>query len=90
MAWETAHMGYVWERFEVHCRYCGRHGSLSLWSGPQHEWGFQAEGFAGLAINRLHPENSLMRCHACGSSVVALTMGAGLDQSIPEERRAQA
>jgi ribosomal protein L37E len=83
-------MGYVWERFHVRCRYCGQDGSLSLWSGPQQSWGFVSAGFAGLAVNRLHPANSLMRCNACGSSVVALTIGAGLNQDMPEERQAQA
>ena len=87
MAWEMAPMGYVWERFHVHCRYCGRNGGLSLWSGPQQSWGFVTAGFAGLAVNRIHPENSLMRCNACGSSVVALTISAGLDQAASEERR---
>lgn len=83
-------MGYVWETLHVHCRYCGRNGRLSLWSGPQQAWGFSADGFAALAVNRIHPENSLMRCHGCGSSVVALTISAGLDQDIKQDRLAQA
>ena len=81
-------MGYVWETFQVHCAYCGQNGRLSLWSGPQQTWGFTAMGFAGLAVNRIHPEKSLMRCNSCGSSVAALSMA--MEQAQLEERRARA
>jgi hypothetical protein len=65
-------MGPVRQRFQVHCCYCGQNGSLSLWSGTRHSCRFVSVGFAGLAVNSIHPEHSLMRCNSCGSSVVEL------------------
>ena len=59
--------------FDLLCRMCGQAGCLRLIDNGHRGWSFTAVGFVGLAINRHNPPNSVIRCNACGSSLVAMS-----------------
>lgn len=42
-----------------------------VWS-DRRDWGFKTSSLVVAAVNRIHPENSVVRCMACLSSVVTL------------------
>ena len=44
---------------------------LQLWS-DRHGWGYSTRALVAAAVNQIHPENSVMRCAACLSSVITL------------------
>ena len=64
-------MRHDWICYTARCEFCGHAGLLKVWSeGPG--WGYTATGLIAAAVNRLHPEKSVVRCLACLSSVVTL------------------
>src|SRR5689334_24619567 len=64
-------MQHDWVCYTTHCHSCGHEGLLQLWSDNR-RWGFRTAALVVAAVNRIHPENSAMRCNACLSSVVTL------------------
>jgi len=64
-------MRHDWICYTTCCQSCGHRGLLQLWSDRQ-GWGYAAHELLAAAINRIHPENSTLRCSACSSSVIKL------------------
>jgi hypothetical protein len=64
-------MQHDWVCYTTHCTNCGHSGLLQVWSEGR-GWGFATSALVVAAVSRIHPENSVMRCIACLSSVVTL------------------
>ena len=62
--------------YDLRCRNCGQTGGLWITEYVNGGWAFAPVGFVGLAVNRFNPHNSVIRCNACGSSVVEVTPNA--------------
>lgn len=61
---------YTTQLYQLKCRNCGQAGGLWVTQNGQRDWSFATLGFIGLAVNRHYPPNSVLRCNACGSSLV--------------------
>jgi hypothetical protein len=60
--------------FHLRCRTCGQTGHLRLADPGLRSWSFTMVGFIGLAVNRHNPQNSVIRCNACSSPLVVVTL----------------
>src|SRR5689334_7600791 len=60
-----------WICYTSHCHSCGHVGLLQVWS-DRRGWGYATSALFVAAVSRIHPENSVMRCIACLSSMVTL------------------
>lgn len=64
-------MRHNWICYTTYCHSCGRTGLMQLWS-DNGGWGYTTQALVAAAVNRIHPENSVMRCISCLSPVVTL------------------
>ncbi len=64
-------MRHNWICYTTHCHSCGHAGLLQVWS-DRRGWGYKTSALVVAAVNRIHPENSVMRvrCLCLQSSVV--------------------
>ncbi len=69
-------MSRKWTRYAAQCGNCRQHGLLHVWTDDKH-WGFVAQGVIGVAVNRHNPVNSVVRCNACQSPVVEISLQPG-------------
>jgi hypothetical protein len=66
---------YTTQLYQLKCCNCGQAGGLWVTQNGQRDWSFATVGFIGLAVNRHHPPNSVLRCNACGSPQVRVEFG---------------